>query len=162
MRPDNLKKTITKTIPLNNQMNKFILLLAIIGFASALKADAHFNLWSAWKSQHKKAYTNDEEITRFGIFVENIQKIARLNAENSSAKFALNKFADLTATEFKAKHATGAFYEPHRKFVAANSVSASNAELPESIDWRNKGAVNYVHPLNARKFCYFFFLRMIF
>ena len=125
-------------------MNKFILLLAIIGFAAAIKADSYSNLWSAWKTQHKKTYTNAEEIIRYGIFVENILKIARLNAENDSAKYALNKFADLTATEFKAKHATGAFFEPHRKYVAANSVSSPIRNLPDSIDWRAKGAVTPV------------------
>jgi len=125
-------------------MNKFILLLAIIGFAAALKAGTHFNLWSAWKTQYKKAYTNAEEIVRYGIIVENLLKINRLNAENSSARFAINKSADLTATESKAKHATGAFYEPHRKFVTASSLSPSVETLPESIDWRNKGAVTPV------------------
>jgi len=129
-------------------MNKFILLLAIIGFAAALKADAHHNLWSAWKTQHKKTYTNDQEIIRYGIFVENVLKIARLNAEDDSAKFALNKFAYLTATEFKAKHATGGFYEPHKKYVAANSISSPIRNLPDSVDWRAKGAVTPVNPLN--------------
>jgi C1A family cysteine protease len=125
-------------------MNKFILILAIIGFASALKADSFHGLWSAWKSQHNKVYAASEELVRFGIFIENFQKINRLNAENDSARFALNKFADLTGTEFKALHATGAFYEPHRKFVAANSVSAPIRNLPDNVDWRNKGAVTPV------------------
>jgi len=90
-------------------MNKVILLIAIVGFASAFRAGTLSNLWSAWKIQHKKTYTSAEEIIRFGIFVENLNKVSRLNSENTDAKFALNKFADLTATEFKLKHATGGF-----------------------------------------------------
>ena len=125
-------------------MNKFILLLAIIGFADAIKADAHHNLWSAWKTQHKKTYTASEELIRYGIFVENYLKINRLNAESDSARYALNKFADLTATEFKLKHATGGLYEPHKKFVASNSLTATIGNLPDSVDWRNKGAVTPV------------------
>jgi len=125
-------------------MNKVILLLVIVGMAAALKADTHHNLWSAWKTQHKKSYTAAEELTRFGIFVENIAKIARLNAENDSAKFALNHFADMTGTEFKALHATGGFYESHKKWVAANSVGSPIRNLPDSVDWRNKGAVTPV------------------
>jgi len=126
--------------------NKVILLLVIIGFASAFKADSyHHNLWSAWKTQHKKTYSASEELTRFGIFVENFLKVQKLNAESDSAKFALNHFADMTATEFKLQHATGGFFEPHNKWVASNTVSAQvNGDLPDSIDWRSKGAVTPV------------------
>jgi len=126
------------------QMNKLILLIAIIGFASAFKADSLSNLWDAWKVQHKKTYSATEEVMRFGIFVENFHKVNRLNVENTETKFALNKFADMSATEFKLKHATGGFFEAHKKFVAANSVSAPIRNLPDSVDWRNKGAVTPV------------------
>jgi len=126
-------------------MNKFILLLALIGFATALRADSYYNLWSTWKTQYKKTYTAAEELIRYGIFVENYHNVNRLNAENDSVKFGLNKFADLTGTEFKLKYASGGFYEPHRKWVAANTVSLSPiGNLPDSVDWRNKGAVTPV------------------
>ena len=125
-------------------MNKLILLLALIGFATALRADSYHNLWSAWKTQHKKTYSVAEELTRFRIFVENYHKIIKLNAEHDSATFALNKFADLTDTEFKVQYASGAF-PASRKVVAANTVSSSSiGNLPDSVDWRNKGAVTPV------------------
>ena len=137
-------------------MNKFILLLALIGFATALRADSYHNLWSTWKTQYKKTYTAIEEIARYGIFVENYLKINRLNAENGSVKFALNKFADLTGTEFKLKYANGGFYEPHRKWVAANTVSSPIKNLPDSVDWRNKGAVTPVKAQDACGSCWAF------
>jgi C1A family cysteine protease len=125
-------------------MNKFILLLALIGFASAFRADSYPTLWSAWKTQHKKVYGAAEELARYSIFVENYQKISKLNAEHDSATFALNKFADLTTTEFKLQYASGGFYESNKKIVEANTITPSLGNLPDSVDWRNKGAVTQV------------------
>ncbi len=125
-------------------MNKFILLLALISFTSALRINPLYTLWSTWKVQHKKAYSVVEEGVRYGIFVENYQKINKLNAEHDSARFALNKFADLTNDEFKLKYASGGFRETNQRFVAANTVIPPTDNLPDSIDWRNLGAVTPV------------------
>jgi cathepsin L len=126
-------------------MNKVILVLAIIGMASALKADAFHGVWSAWKTQHKKAYSASEELTRFGIFIENFEKVQRLNAEHDSARFALNKFSDLTGHEFAIKFASGTSDVSNKKFLETNTKDVViNGGLPDSVDWRNKGAVTPV------------------
>ena len=127
-------------------MNKVIFLLVIIGFASAMKADAFHGLWSTWKTQHKKSYRASEEITRFGIFIENYQKVQRLNAEHGdSARFSLNKFSDLTSHEFATIYASGSTEQPKKNFLEANTKSVEiNGVLPDSVDWRNKGAVTPV------------------
>jgi len=101
-------------------------------------------MWEAWKAQHGKTYKGVEETTRFGIFVENFHKINRLNAENADVKFALNKFADLTAHEFKLKHASCSFVENNKKFVEKHTANIRVGALPDSVDWRNKGAVTPV------------------
>jgi len=134
----------------HQKMNKLILLVALFafaGFASAtFRADTLSSLWSAWKVQHKKSYSVAEEAVRFGIFIENFNKIHRLNSETEGVTFAVNKFADLTATEFKQIYASGANFENHRKEVARNSLRRNlNVDaLPDSVDWRNKGAVTPV------------------
>jgi C1A family cysteine protease len=128
-------------------MNKVILivaLFAIAGIASAARADTLSSLWSAWKVQNKKTYTAAQEVARFGIFIENFNKITKLNAESDSVKYTINKFADLTATEFKQMYASGAHFENHRKNVARSSLRRPTGTLPDSIDWRNKGAVTPV------------------
>jgi len=130
-------------------MNKTIFLIVIFAFAgiaaATFKTDTLVPIWSAWKNQHKKSYTAVEETTRFSIFVENFNKIQRLNAQSNGATFAVNKFADLTATEFKAIYASG--------FLGAEQTRASRpsfrrsgplTSLPSSVDWRNKGAVTPV------------------
>jgi len=131
-------------------MNKVILLVALFAFAgivsASFKADTLAPMWGAWKAQHKKSYSAAEETVRFGIFIENFNKIHRLNAETEGVTFAVNKFADLTATEFKQIYASGAIYDNHRKEIARNSLRR-NLEvdtLPDSVDWRNKGAVTPV------------------
>jgi len=126
-------------------MNKVILLLVIIGFASAFKAESLNNLWSAWKVQHKKIYTAAEEVTRFGIFIENFNKIHRLNKEHEAEglKFGLNQFADLTGHEFAYK-VNGGLYDNDRKSSALETVELPVGDLPESVDWRTKGAVTPV------------------
>ena len=124
--------------------SKIIFLICIIGLASAMKADSYNSLWSTWKTQHKKIYAASEELLRFGIFVENVEKINRLNAENDSVKFAINKFADLTGHEFSSIYASGTFTENHSKFVQANTITLAEGDLPKAVDWRNKGAVTPV------------------
>jgi len=126
-------------------MNKVILLLVLVGMASALKADAFHGLWSAWKTQHKKLYTASEELTRFGIFIQNYEKVQRLNAEHETARFALNQFSDLTSHEFAVQYASGTSDVTNEKFLAANTKSVKiDGGLPDSVDWRNKGAVTPV------------------
>jgi C1A family cysteine protease len=131
-------------------MNKAILLIVLFAFAglasATFKADTLAPMWSAWKNQHKKAYTASEEVMRFGIFIENFNKIQKLNAESEGVTFAVNKFADLTATEFKAIYASGFIGAAEQTQVSRPSFRRSGAltALPDSVDWRNKGAVTPV------------------
>ena len=123
-------------------MNKAILaitILALFSIASATRADTISSLWSAWKSVHNKHYSVSEEPTRLAVFLNNIKKVAKLNAENSHAKFGLNKFADLTDAEFSAIYTSGTFVEPANPEEIV--TAAINGALPESVDWRTKGAV---------------------
>jgi len=104
------------------------------------------SLWSAWKSIHNKPYTSNEDDTRYGIFRENYEKILKFNSENHNIKLGLNKFADLTSSEFTQKYAF-----PRHK--ADNEAIARNTrpfdqnvvrDIPDEFDWRPKGAVTEV------------------
>jgi cathepsin L len=129
-------------------MNKIIFAVALLALLSVASASAYSSetmstLWGAWKSIHKKQYSVFEESHRFAIFQHNLEKIVQLNAENNGVKFAINQFSDLTAAEFKAKYATGGRYQPE-----VNSEEfleyPINGALPDTVDWRNKGAVTPV------------------
>ena len=123
-------------------MNKAILLtfalLALFSLASAssLRTESLNSLWGAWKTAHNKQYSTSEETHRFSIFTHNIQKIAKLNTQSSDVKYAINKFADLTASEFKAKYTNSAISHPkiHSEELLEFPITSS---LPSSVDWRN-------------------------
>jgi len=139
-------------------MNKAILIIALFAIASITNAasagrvEALNSLWSTWKNKHKKAYTKTEEPSRFKIFVENLAKIAKMNKQDKTAKFAVNHFADLTSEEFKAKY-TGAIYQPQPE---AETFTPKAVKLPESVDWRSKGAVTPVKNQGSCGSCWAF------
>jgi len=118
-------------------------LLAIGAFASIpINAQEMKSLWSSWKMYHGKAYTAAEETARLAIFEENYKKIIKFNAANEDIKFALNKFADLTSTEFKSIYASGYKKINNRHAPADELVEVGG--LPTTVDWRSKGAVTKV------------------
>jgi len=126
-------------------MQKVVLvfaLLAIGAFASIpINTEELKSLWSSWKIYYGKAYTIAEEAARFAIFEENYKKVIKNNAANEDLKFALNKFADLTSTEFKTIFASGYIKKNNR--VAPTSFTPIG-DLPATVDWRSKGAVTKV------------------
>ena len=119
-------------------------LLAITALASIpINQEEIKSLWSSWKIYNGKSYTLAEEVARLTIFEENYKKVIQFNAANEDVKFAMNKFADLTSTEFKTLYASG--YQPKSNLPAyASADSVEVGDLPASVDWRSKGAVSKV------------------
>ena len=124
----------------------FVAIFALAGFATATNMEEFSNLWSAWKTLHQKTYASQEEdIERFVVFVENYHRVIKFNSENDSTRLALNKFADLTKQEFKAQMTGGAFVETNQDFVRERTAETESVGvLPVSVDWRAKGAVTPV------------------
>jgi len=114
------------------------------------------SLWQAWKTLHKKTYNLLEETERLNIFLDNYDKILRFNSQNESPKLALNKFADLTAQEFKSKHSGCAFSHDDEAFIKSNTKEHIQDPLPDSIDWRKKGAVYMVSDQGSCGACWAF------
>jgi len=118
-------------------------LLLVAGLASITDSEHMKSMWESWKSQNNKAYSDIEEPARFGIFSHNYKKIQKFNAENDTPQLAINKFADLTASEFKSQHASCAF-AAEQQLVEERSEYQYVGALPASVDWRSKGAVTPV------------------
>lgn len=141
-------------------MQKIILLLsllAVANFAAAFTYDAYPILWSTWKNLHEKSYSSFEEPVRFAIFIENVNKITAFNAANDGTKLAINKFADLTGEEFQNIHASCSSKETDQDFIAANTLVQEIPEnLPDSVDWRSKGAVTPVKDQGTCGACWAF------
>lgn len=115
------------------------------------------SIYKLWLKKHGKEPSNSlGEQSRFEIFKDNLRFIDEHNAATNSHtyKLGLNRFADLTNDEYRSIF-LGTRMDGKRKFMkrkAAAAVTASNKsggidsvdELPESVDWREKGAVSSI------------------
>jgi C1A family cysteine protease len=108
------------------------------------------NQFSAFMRTHEKNYaTAEETLLRFNNFKMNVDKIAKLNAESLHATFAVNKFSDLSAEEFRELYLMP---KAPADFVAqaclAKGVTkrfdASADALPTSINWVTQNRVSPV------------------
>ena len=99
-------------------------------------------LFNKWLEQHDKYYyTPQEYIKRLNIFNENTLHI--LDNKHTSFKMAHNHLSDRTPQEYK--NLLGFKYVPHsseKEYSPHNLESLSF--VPDSIDWREKGAVTPV------------------
>ncbi len=102
-------------------------------------------MYEAWLVKHGKAYNAlGEKEKRFEIFKDNLRFIDEHNTqENRTYKLGLNRFADLTNEEYKSMFLGT---KMDRKGRLSNTKSDRYAyrageDLPETVDWREKGAV---------------------
>ncbi|XP_072378111.1 cathepsin L-like proteinase [Diabrotica undecimpunctata] len=122
-------------------MKLFLTFAAIILSVSALSLNEH---WESFKVKHGKVYKNPiEERVRFSVFQSNLKLINEHNAKYEQGlvgyTMGVNQFADMTPEEFKAKLGMQAKNRP--KINKTRHVQNVNAEVPDSIDWRQKSAV---------------------
>ncbi|ONK78954.1 uncharacterized protein A4U43_C01F1380 [Asparagus officinalis] len=102
-------------------------------------------LYNQWLSKHNKQYNAlGEKDRRFEIFKDNLRYIDEHNTAadrgEHSFRLGLNKFADLTNEEYRSKYLGTRRKERVR--VRSDRYKVNEGEsLPESVDWREKGAV---------------------
>jgi len=120
--------------------------LLAIGLAQAAPTT---DVWELFKAVHQKTYeTEAEDLLRKEIFLNNVQKIEEHNqkfeAGEVSFKLGVNQFADLIESEYRASQL--GFKKPEELKSGASGMFVADAgvELPETVDWRTKGAVTAV------------------
>jgi hypothetical protein len=126
---------------------------SILGYAPEdLSSESRMlRLFEKWQQQHgKKDYGGlvTEKERRFLIFKENLQYLDAHGKKNSTYWLGLNKFADLSNQEFRAKY-TGTKIDRNRRLKKkhqkeqrkSSGFRYADVEAPDSIDWREKGAV---------------------
>uniref|UniRef100_A0A7N0SY91 Uncharacterized protein n=1 Tax=Kalanchoe fedtschenkoi TaxID=63787 RepID=A0A7N0SY91_KALFE len=108
-----------------------------------------------WMIKYDRVYESPEEKeNRFEIFKENVERInAHNQVEGREYDMGVNKFIDMTFEEVKAKYtglATGRYLDgSHARVSRSRNVfnlkaTKLNEEVPQSVDWRKKGAVTGV------------------
>lgn len=115
------------------------MLKALTLFASTFLVPS-FEEWSVY---HGKVYEPTERDFRETVFNQNVIKILSHNAENRSWTMSVNKFADLTAEEFKAQF-TGGLRLPKKSLRHGATGPVTTTVNPASVDWTTKGAVTPV------------------
>jgi len=126
---------------------KLIVALLVFFLSSTVFAtteEEYARLFGQWVQEHHKVYNEDEVLYRFRVFKQNFDFVENFKSEEHTFTVELNKFADLTSSEFLEKY-TGL----HRPLIAVPdpehiSQEGTLAPLAKAVDWRKKGVVTPV------------------
>ncbi|XP_067867793.1 cathepsin L.1 [Heterodontus francisci] len=127
---------------------KFAILAAVVALASAVSLSVEDLEWLAWKKKFGKSYFSAEAHRR-EIWLTNRKMVIVHNmlADQGlySYRLAMNTFADLKNEEYKRLVLGNCLRNTSAtKFTPFTSLSDTNASLPDTVDWRDKGYVTHV------------------
>jgi len=122
-------------------MKTFFLAILLFCLGACLASSVRDEFLEYKATYGRKYKSFEEEQTRMEIFKDNLHKIKRHNARrNVSWRMKVTEFADMTEEEFKSTMLGGYKRTP----LSGNHPSGEKvniADLPESVDWRDKGVV---------------------
>ncbi|XP_054778213.1 zingipain-1-like [Prosopis cineraria] len=105
-----------------------------------------FELFQVWQRNHERLYeTLDEMLKRFEIFKNNVKYVKEENAKRTSDydyRLGLDQFSDLTLEEFKETYLFD--MDPIVRSSIGEPDSDYCPNAPQSLDWRDFGAVTDV------------------
>lgn len=130
------------------------LLAVLLSVAAISLIDPALNEdWEKWKLLQEKQYTEEEEIVRRMVWEKNFRFIEYHNLEYMKGKHTydlkMNQFGDLTLEEFN-KLMNGFRMPKSRNSTQHLLKFRESVEIPNQIDWREKG---YVTPVKDQGSC---------
>lgn len=105
-----------------------------------------WDLYERWRSQHTVSRDFEDKRMRFNVFKHNLKHIRKVNQQDRPYKLKLNRFADMTNHEFITSRSSKVNHfrmlDGMRRQTGFMHEKTEN--LPQSVDWRNSGAVTGV------------------
>ena len=126
---------------------------SIVGYSQddLTSTERLIQLFNSWMLKHNKNYKNvDEKLYRFEIFKDNLKYIDERNKMINGYWLGLNEFSDLSNDEFKKKYVGSLPEDYTNQPYDEEFVNEDVVDLPESVDWRAKGAVT---PVKHQGYC---------
>lgn len=118
----------------------FLAIFAAVAMARQLTEKEYQTAFTEWMQTHKKSYHHDEFQYRFRVFKTNMDYITSYNARKNGVTLKMNQFGDLPNAEY-ARLLLGV--KP-KTTLKPSTKQTPTAGLPNSWDWRSKGAVTPV------------------
>ncbi|XP_022996765.1 vignain-like [Cucurbita maxima] len=130
----------------------FLLIVLVSGLGESFEFDEKelateeslWRLYERWGNHHTISRGLKEKHKRFNVFKENVNHVFTVNQMNKPYKLKLNKFADMSNSEFVSFYARSNISH-YRKLHGKRSggfMYEQATDLPSYIDWRERGAVN--------------------
>jgi cathepsin L len=127
-----------------------VLAVLALAFSCTLAIDVTLNQhWNLWKQVNNKVYSSVEEQVRRAVWESNLKVVQdhNLKADLGVETFwlGMNKYADLTNTEFvKLMNGYNASLARPRQSSKTFTFDPTLTDLPDTVDWRDKGYVTEV------------------
>jgi len=121
---------------------KYILFLSFLAFVYAIDLLPIPTEFQSWMDTYAKVYSLVEYPKRLAIFTDNLNLIQTLKDTADGTEFALNKFADLSAEEFKSLFL--GYVPAQDDGTPKETIPPSQQEVPDSFDWIAQGKVTAV------------------
>ncbi|KAK0577737.1 hypothetical protein LWI29_037748 [Acer saccharum] len=103
------------------------------------------NQFSEFKKKYGKTYpTEEEEDYRFGVFISNLRLARRNQIMDPTAVHGVTKFSDLTLSEFRRQYLGSGRQIQLPDYIGKRAPTLPTNNLPEKLNWTEKGAVTAV------------------